>query len=64
MFFTVSFSRLIKAKNFEVRFGMHVQKTYKNDAEQTRSVRKIKIHEDYDPNSVVCSIFCIMATYT
>ncbi|XP_046643306.1 chymotrypsin-1-like isoform X3 [Daphnia pulicaria] len=45
-------TKLIKAKNFEVRFGMHVQKTYKNDAEQTRSVRKIKIHEDYDPNSV------------
>ncbi|XP_046457798.1 trypsin alpha-4-like [Daphnia pulex] len=45
-------TKLIKAKNFEVRFGMHNQKTYENDAEQTRSVRKIKIHEDYNPKSV------------
>ncbi|EFX87135.1 hypothetical protein DAPPUDRAFT_43928, partial [Daphnia pulex] len=37
---------------FEVRLGMHNQNSNKNDAEQTHSVSKIKIHEDYNWKSI------------
>lgn len=52
---TVAFSyiRLISADLFEVRFGMHRQTIEENDAEQTRKVSKIQIHEDYNPGSIV-----------
>ncbi|EFX87134.1 hypothetical protein DAPPUDRAFT_236105 [Daphnia pulex] len=46
-------NKIIPADLLEVRLGMHKQTDKRNDAEQKRSVRKIKIHADYEPISVI-----------
>ncbi|XP_046643312.1 trypsin epsilon-like isoform X5 [Daphnia pulicaria] len=48
----VNSTKALSPKRFEVRLGMHKQNSKENDAEQTHSVSKIKIHEDYNWKSI------------